>query len=80
MANKRNPTHVANGEEYSRSFYTYFKAQSSKEISKSTLAQRTRREQEQILKQSTAVSGKENSQVYTLTPTFYLPCGCAFGG
>ncbi|KAI8525659.1 hypothetical protein RHMOL_Rhmol13G0247700 [Rhododendron molle] len=55
MASKRNPTHVANGEEYSR-------AKPGKEIKKSTLAQPARREREQILKQSTAVSGKENTQ------------------
>ncbi|KAI8550656.1 hypothetical protein RHMOL_Rhmol06G0124300 [Rhododendron molle] len=49
-----------------QSFYTYFKAQSGKEISKSTLAQRARREREQILKQSAVVSGKENSQTQPL--------------
>ncbi|KAG5539463.1 hypothetical protein RHGRI_019865 [Rhododendron griersonianum] len=38
------------------------KAQSGKEIKKSTLAQHARREREQILKQSTVVSGKENTQ------------------
>ncbi|KAI8535393.1 hypothetical protein RHMOL_Rhmol10G0170300 [Rhododendron molle] len=54
-ASKRNPTHVANGEEYSR-------PQVGKEISKSSMGQRARREREQILKQITMVSGKENTQ------------------
>ncbi|KAI8530157.1 hypothetical protein RHMOL_Rhmol11G0033700 [Rhododendron molle] len=47
MASKRNPTHVANGEEYSR-------PQVGKEISKASMGQRVQRERERILKQSTA--------------------------
>ncbi|KAG5532944.1 hypothetical protein RHGRI_001050 [Rhododendron griersonianum] len=47
MASKWNPTHVANGEEYSR-------PQVGKEISKSAMAQCARRERERILKQSIA--------------------------
>ncbi|KAF7150106.1 hypothetical protein RHSIM_Rhsim02G0074300 [Rhododendron simsii] len=63
MASKRNPTHVANGEEYSR-------PQVGKGISKTSMAQRARRERERILKQTTAPQTeqhlKRDTRIYTL--------------